>query len=63
MPQLDPVICFFVLGVLAGVARAALRLPGAICEFVSTALRERYYDQYAMILFMQDVGVLRPGRF
>ena len=27
MPQLDPVIWFFVLGVVAGVARADLRLP------------------------------------
>jgi hypothetical protein len=38
MPQLDPVIWFFILGVLAGVARADLRLPAAIYEFVSTVL-------------------------
>jgi len=38
MPQLDPVIWFFVLGVAAGAARADLRLPGAIYEFVSTVL-------------------------
>jgi hypothetical protein len=38
MPQLDPVIWFFVLGLLAGVARADLRLPAAIYEFVSTVL-------------------------
>ena len=38
MPQLDPVILFFVLGVLSGVARADLRLPAAIYEFVSTVL-------------------------
>jgi hypothetical protein len=38
MPQLDPVIWFFVLGVLAGAARADLRLPAAIYEFVSTVL-------------------------
>jgi len=38
MPQLDPVIWFFVLGVVAGVARADLRLPAAIYEFVSTVL-------------------------
>jgi len=38
MPQLDPVIWFFVLGVFAGVARADLRLPAAIYEFVSTVL-------------------------
>ncbi len=38
MPQLDPVIWFFVLGALAGAARADLRLPAAIYEFVSTVL-------------------------
>jgi hypothetical protein len=38
MPQLDPVIWFFVLGILAGAARADLRLPAAIYEFVSTLL-------------------------
>jgi hypothetical protein len=38
MPQLDPIIWFFVLGVAAGVARADLRLPAAIYEFVSTVL-------------------------
>jgi hypothetical protein len=38
MLQLDPVIWFFVLGVAAGAARADLRLPAAIYEFVSTVL-------------------------
>jgi hypothetical protein len=38
MPQLDPVIWFFMLGVVAGAARADLRLPAAIYEFVSTVL-------------------------
>lgn len=38
MPGIDPVICFFVLGIVAGIARADLRLPGAIYEFVSTIL-------------------------
>ena len=38
MPQLDPVIWFFVLGVAAGAARADLRLPAAIYDFVSTVL-------------------------
>ncbi len=38
MPSLDPVIWFFVLGIAAGVARADLRLPAAIYEFVSTLL-------------------------
>ena len=26
-------------------------------------LRERYYDHYAMVLFVQDVEVLRPAKF
>ena len=39
MPQLDPVIWFFVLGFAAGVARADLRLPAAIYEFVKMRAR------------------------
>lgn len=30
-----------------------------ICE----ALRERYYDNYSMVLFAADVEVLRPEKF
>lgn len=35
----------------------------ALAERVAARLRERYYDHYAMILFMQDVNVLRPDKF
>ena len=35
----------------------------ALAERVAQHLRERYYDHYAMILFMQDVCVLRPDKF
>lgn len=35
----------------------------ALAEQVATRLRERYYEHYAMILFMQDVDVLRAGKF
>ena len=38
MPNLDPVILFFLLGAFAGLARAELRLPAAIYDFVSTLL-------------------------
>lgn len=31
----------------------------AICA----ALRERYYDDYSMVLFVADVEVLRPDKF
>ncbi|NJD30502.1 MAG: transcriptional regulator [Gammaproteobacteria bacterium] len=35
----------------------------ALAARVAARLRERYYDHYAMILFMQDVSVLRPEKF
>jgi nitrogen regulatory protein PII len=35
----------------------------ALAERVAQHLRERYYDHYAMILFLQDVFVLRPEKF
>lgn len=30
---------------------------------ISSALRERYYDNYSMILYLGDVDVLRPEKF
>ena len=30
---------------------------------IAAALKERYYDNYAMILFIGDVEVLRPEKF
>ncbi|MDZ4675627.1 MAG: transcriptional regulator [Gemmatimonadota bacterium] len=30
---------------------------------IAAHLRERYYANYAMILFVHDVEVLRPGKF
>jgi hypothetical protein len=38
MSAIDPVVLFFLLGVLAGVMRSDLRLPGAIYDFVSIVL-------------------------
>jgi hypothetical protein len=35
----------------------------ALAERVAARLRERYYDHYAMILYLQDVSVLRPDKF
>jgi nitrogen regulatory protein PII len=35
----------------------------SLAERVAARLRERYYDHYAMILFLQDVSVLRPEKF
>lgn len=30
---------------------------------ISSALRERYYDDFSMILFIKDAEVLRPEKF
>jgi hypothetical protein len=35
----------------------------ALAERVAIRLRERYYEHYAMILFLHDVDVLRPEKF
>lgn len=34
-----------------------------LAERLAAHLRERYYDHYAMILFVADVEVLRPEKF
>lgn len=38
MSSLDPVILFFLLGLLAGLLRAELRLPAAVYDLISTVL-------------------------
>ncbi len=35
----------------------------AVAERIATAMQERYYDNYAMTLFVADIGVLRPQKF
>ena len=35
----------------------------ALAEQVAARLRDQYYDNYAMIVFLQDVSVLRPDKF
>lgn len=35
----------------------------AAAETVAAHLQTRYYENYAMILFVTDVAVLRPGKF
>jgi hypothetical protein len=46
-----------------GNVRIEIVCEPAMAERVAARLRERYYDHYAMILFMQDVSVLRPDKF
>ena len=46
-----------------GNVRIEIVCDPALAEQVATRLRERYYEHFAMILFMQDVDVLRPEKF
>ena len=38
MPAFDPIVLFFLLGLAAGIARADLRLPPAIYDFLTILL-------------------------
>lgn len=46
-----------------GNIRVEIVCEPALAERVAARLRELYYDHYAMILFLQDVSVLRPDKF
>jgi nitrogen regulatory protein PII len=35
----------------------------SLARAIADCLKERYYENYAMILFMTDVDVLRPEKF
>jgi hypothetical protein len=35
----------------------------ATAKRISQFVQQKYYDHYAMILFLQDVAVLRPEKF
>jgi hypothetical protein len=58
MSSLDPVVLFFVLGVAAGLARAELRLPAAIYDFVSAILLLSIGLKGGIQLASQPVGSL-----
>ena len=34
-----------------------------VAQSITSYLRQHYYDNYAMIIFTLDVGVLRPDKF
>ena len=38
MSGIDPIVLFFLLGLVAGLGRSDLRLPGSIYEFLSVIL-------------------------
>jgi hypothetical protein len=46
-----------------GNVRIEIVCEPALAERVAARLRERFYDHYAMILYLQDVSVLRPEKF
>lgn len=47
----------------SGNIRIEVLCEAATAEAIIAHLRERYYEDYAMVLFVQDVEVLRPGKF
>jgi hypothetical protein len=46
-----------------GNIRVEVVCEAELAERVAGHLRDRYYDHYAMVLFLQDVNVLRPDKF
>ena len=47
----------------AGNIRIEVLCNDATAQAIALHLRTRYYDNYAMILFMSEVHVLRPEKF
>ena len=47
----------------AGNIRIEIVCEADIAQSISKCMEERYYRDYAMILFRHDVEVLRPGKF
>lgn len=43
--------------------RLEIICPRAQAESVLAHLQDRYYADYAMVAFLQDVEILRPGKF
>jgi hypothetical protein len=60
MSTLDPVVLFFLLGLAAGLARAELRLPPAIYEFLSTVLLLAIGLKGGVELASQSLAALLP---
>lgn len=60
MPSLDPVILFFVLGVVAGLLRSELRLPAPVYDFLSMLLLLAIGLKGGVELHKQSVVALLP---
>jgi nitrogen regulatory protein PII len=46
-----------------GNIRVEVICEAALAQRIAERLRDRFYDNYAMVIFLQDVSVLRPGKF
>lgn len=57
---LDPVVLFFALGLVAGLARSELRLPSAIYEFLTVLLLLAIGLKGGVELSRQSLGTLAP---
>jgi nitrogen regulatory protein PII len=47
----------------SGNIRIEVVCDAATAAAIADRLRQKYYDDYAMILFISDVSVLRPEKF
>ena len=47
----------------SGNIRVEVVCEAAVASAIGAHLKEAYYDDYAMILFIGDVAVLRPEKF
>ncbi len=47
----------------SGTIRVEVVCDAATSDAIAAHLKDRYYDDYAMILFISDVDVLRPEKF
>ncbi len=60
MPAFDPIVLFFLLGLAAGIARADLRLPPAIYDFLTILLLLSIGLKGGVELAKQPFGALLP---
>ena len=60
MTAIDPIILFFLFGLIAGLLRSELRLPSAIYEFVSMLLLIAIGLKGGVELAKQPFGNLLP---
>ena len=47
----------------SGNIRVEVVCDAVLAERIAEGLRDRFYDDYAMILYISDVTVLRPDKF